>query len=117
MTYNSALLGVLELADDWDVKDAPRLALSHLCKQDRVPRTNPRMLPHEALSSVEVFSDICRSIDYCLQEPHATVGAVFLIHLLRVLSAPPRVNRFKGWLFRVTKTVADLCGAELSKDS
>lgn len=116
LSYNTALLVVLDLADDWNIENAPHLALSHIRNRYRASRTNPLMLPHEALSSVEVLSEISRSIEYCLQEPHATVGAVFLLHLVRLLSEPPRVNRFRGWLSCITKTIADLCGAELSEE-
>jgi hypothetical protein len=117
LIYNSALLVALELANGWNVEDAPRLALSNLRNQGQPSRSNPLVLPHHALSSLEVYSEICRSIEYFLQEPHATVGAMFLLYLLRLLLNPPRVSMHRGWLSRITKTVADVCGAELSEES
>lgn len=108
--YNAALLRVLELANDWNVQDAPLRALVKLSNRDRPLCSNPLVLPHETLSPMEAVSEICRSTDYCLQDPHAAVGAMSLMLPLDALLRSPQVSREKSWLSRTTKTVAVLCG-------
>ena len=115
LLYNTALFLLLELADDLGIEDLPLLALSGMTRQDRPVRSNPLTLPHEALSSAEAFSEIYRSIEYCLQEPHAAIGATFLLQPLGALLERPQANKEWHWLSRITKTVADLSGLDLSR--
>ena len=115
LLYNAALFRVLELASDWEVHNAPLLTLASLSKRERPLCSNPLALPHEALSAAEAVSEICRSIEYCLQDPHAAVGAMTLMLPLNVLLRSPLVGREKRWLSCSTKRVAVLCGIELSE--
>ena len=115
LLYNTALFRVLELANDWDVQNIPLLALSSLSDRDRPIRSNPLGLPHETLSPAEPVSEICRSIEYCLQDPHAAVGAMSLMLPLNVLLRSSLAGREKRWLSCSTKRIAILCGIELSE--
>ncbi len=114
LLYNTTLLLVLELANDWNVQDAPLLALSKMPNQDRPLSSNPLTLPHEALSHTEVLSEICRSMEYCLQEPHTAIGAASIMYPLRALLSFSRMSRDMRWLSCITKKVANLCGLQFT---
>ena len=112
--YNAAFLRVVELAKDQNIQDAPLRALTRLSNRNRPLCSNPLTLPYENLSPLEAVSEICRSIDYCLQDPHAAVGAMSLILPLNALLRCPQVNREKRWLLHTMKTVAMLSGIEIT---
>ena len=115
LLYKTTLLLILELVNDWNVTGAPHIALSNLSNQEGPLCSNQLILLHEALSVRDVCSEICRSIEYCLQEPHTAVGASFPLHPMRILLKSSKLNGERRQLSRVTRTVADLCTIEPSE--
>jgi hypothetical protein len=114
MLYNSALLIAIRLVEAW-FADPVRIALSAFLVSERLKPLNHLILPYETLTTAEICSEICRSIEYHFQKPHALSGPMFLLLPIRVcLSEFQGGQREYPWLIGMLRRIADTCGFEVS---
>ena len=115
MLYNSTLLIAMRLAKSWFAEPLP-VALSAFPASERPRPSNPLILPHEKLTSADIAREMCRSIEYHFQEPHAQAGPMTLVLPIRVCL--PEFQEGQGeqdWLTAMLRRIADTCGFEISR--
>ncbi|MCJ1306089.1 hypothetical protein MMC08_008907, partial [Hypocenomyce scalaris] len=114
LLYNTGLLILLCLAEAWDMQDAPHLALSTLSHQNPpILSSNPLVLPHAALAPAEVLCEICRSVEYFLQDSHLGAGSMQLLFPLRVALTCAQDGREKAWLTSIMRRMVKSGGFQM----
>jgi hypothetical protein len=112
--YNTVLLWVFNLAKFWAGENSIHLALSPFPTKERPAATNPLTLPHEDLTIAEISREICRSVEYHLQEPHTHSGAIFLMLPLRAVLTLGQGYRERLWSEQILRRIGATHGFGIS---
>jgi hypothetical protein len=105
MLYNTALLWVLGFAQFWVGENSTPSRAFSVPAQARPTVSNLLTLPHEDLTTAKISQEICRSIEYHLQEPHNHSGAMFLMHPLRAVLELGQGDKERLWSERILRRI------------
>lgn len=107
--YNSILILVLQLhhaflsyqsgtlKDHWDTRDP--------------------LQPNEVWPTPLLANEICRSVEYHLQPPHAGAGAFYILFPLRIaFYTLPKASREGRWLANIIQRIANNGGLEIGRN-
>lgn len=113
--YNMVILQLMALALTCGIDDLPLCALQHLPEDSRPASRGPLTLPHEDLSSSDVSEELCRSVEFLLQGPRATDGALNLLLPLRSVLTFGQDARIVAFLVNTLDRMSRLCGFGFSR--